>query len=118
MTARAAEVLAAGGEVWVGDETALREFPPLRAAWARRGTQALVEITGRNARRVLHGALNVATGETVAVVRPRSRGEDAATGLDPLAASSPAGRAQAARVGQRTPAPHARRARRGRGGGN
>lgn len=89
MTERARAVLAAGGEVWVGDETALREFPPLRAAWARRGTQATVESSGRNARRVLHGALNVATGETVAVVRLRSRGEDAAAGLAPLAARRP-----------------------------
>ena len=89
MSARAREVLAAGGEVWVGDETALREFPSLRAAWARRGTQALVEISGRNTRRVLHGALNVTTGETVGVMRPRSRGEDAAAGLAPLAALRP-----------------------------
>ena len=42
------EVLAAGGQVWAGDETALREFPPLRAAWARVGQQATVVITGRN----------------------------------------------------------------------
>jgi hypothetical protein len=28
-------VLAAGGEIWMGDETLLREFPPLRARHGR-----------------------------------------------------------------------------------
>jgi transposase len=65
---RAAQVLACGGEVWVADETGLREFPPLRAGWARKGEQAAVVVSGRNARRTLHGALNVATGELVRTV--------------------------------------------------
>jgi hypothetical protein len=34
----------------------LREFPPLRAAWAKRGQQPIVVISGRNARRVVPGA--------------------------------------------------------------
>lgn len=76
MEARVSEVRAAGGQVWVGDETTLREFPPLRAAWAKRGEQATVEITGRNGRQVIHGALNAATGARVRVVRPRQRGDD------------------------------------------
>jgi hypothetical protein len=42
---RVREVLDAGGEVWFGDETSLREFPPLRAAWSRVGKQAEVIIT-------------------------------------------------------------------------
>lgn len=83
-------MLAAGGEVWVGDETTLREFPPLRATWARRGDQALVEISGRNARRVLLGALNVTTGEIVRVVRERSRSADVLAGLAPFATLRPA----------------------------
>ena len=70
--------MAAGGEVWFGDETTLREFPPLRAAWARRGQQQIVVISGRNARRVVHGALNVSTGEFVSLVRERSRQDDCA----------------------------------------
>jgi len=74
-------MLDAGGEVWVGDETALREFPPLRAAWARRGTQAVVVISGRNARRVVHGMLNVQSGELVRVVRERGRGDDVAAAV-------------------------------------
>jgi len=33
------------------DWTLLRLFPPLRAAWAVKGTQATVPITGANAKR-------------------------------------------------------------------
>jgi hypothetical protein len=33
-------MVAAGGEVWFGNETTLREFPPLRAAWAQRGKRS------------------------------------------------------------------------------
>jgi transposase len=73
VTAQAARVLACGGEVWVGDETTVREYPPLRASWSRRGDQATVVISGRNAQRVIHGALNTATGELVTLVQPRSR---------------------------------------------
>lgn len=86
-----ATTLAAGGSVWFADETTSREFPPLRAAWARRGEQAVVTISGRNSRRVLHGALNVATGEMVRVVRERGRGVDSAASLAALAVRTPAG---------------------------
>jgi hypothetical protein len=58
-------VLEAGGEVWFGDETSLREFPPLRAAWSRIGEQAKVIISGRNARRTVVGFLNVLTGNSM-----------------------------------------------------
>ncbi|VTR96447.1 integrase family protein : Uncharacterized protein OS=Myxococcus fulvus (strain ATCC BAA-855 / HW-1) GN=LILAB_26065 PE=4 SV=1: DDE_3 [Gemmata massiliana] len=44
------------------DATILRLFPPLRCAWALRGQQAEVRITGRNAKRVLLGAINPRTG--------------------------------------------------------
>jgi hypothetical protein len=81
---RAAAVLSVGGEIWAGDETALREFPPLRAAWARRGEQATVVISGRNARRVVHGMLNVASGELVHLVRERGRGPDCAAAIEAL----------------------------------
>jgi transposase len=77
-------MVAAGGEVWFGDETTLREFPPLRAAWARRGQQQIVVISGRNARRVVHGALNVATGEFVSLIRERSRQDDCAAFIEAL----------------------------------
>jgi transposase len=81
---RVREVLDAGGEVWFGDETSLREFPPLRAAWSRIGEQAEVIISGRNARRTVVGFLNVLTGKLVRTVRQRGRGEDIAAGVQTL----------------------------------
>lgn len=77
-------VLAVGGEVWFGDETTLREFPPLRACWAKRGQQRAVVISGRNARRVIHGALHARTGELVTLGRERSRQDDCIAFLEAL----------------------------------
>jgi transposase len=54
--------IAPGDVLLFTDWTLLRLLPPLRAAWARVGQQARVPITGRNARRVLFGAINVCTG--------------------------------------------------------
>jgi transposase len=51
--------------VLVADETILRLFPPLRQAWGPRGEQVCVPVTGRNARRVLYGAIDVRTGRRV-----------------------------------------------------
>ena len=51
--------------VLVEDETIVRLFPPLRQAWGMRGSQVCVPITGQNDRRVLYGAINVATGHRV-----------------------------------------------------
>lgn len=79
----------ASGEVWFADATTLREFPPLRCAWAKQGEQATVIISGRNARRVLYGALNVQTGEVVRVLRERSRGDDVAALCAELGARRP-----------------------------
>lgn len=76
MIAQAQAMLAAGGEVWVSDETALREFPPLRAGWSKRGAPATVLISGRNRRRTILGALRVGTGELVRTVRERGRTDD------------------------------------------
>jgi transposase len=58
------------------DETILRLFPPLRACWALRGQQAIVPITGRNAKRVLFGALNPHTGHRILLRRHRMRQQD------------------------------------------
>ena len=44
------------------DETILTETPPLRAAWARVGQQAIVPITGNRAKRILSGVLNPKRG--------------------------------------------------------
>jgi transposase len=58
------------------DETDVLLFPPLRAAWAKRGQQARVWLTGRNAQRVIFGALNLRTGHLVLVCRERQRAAD------------------------------------------
>ena len=89
MIARAEVVLACGGEIWAVDETALREFPPLRAGWARKGQQAAVTVSGRNARRTLHGALNVASGELVRTVTPTAKTGDVVAAIAALGAVRP-----------------------------
>jgi transposase len=82
--AQAQAVLAAGGEVWVADETALREFPPLRAVWSKRGEPATVLLSGRNKRRTILGALQARTGELVRVVRERCRTADVLAAVEGL----------------------------------
>ena len=59
------------------DATRRRLFPPLRAAWARVGEQAVVPVTGRNAQRVLFGALNVRTAHRVVMRWPSETGPGA-----------------------------------------
>jgi transposase len=87
--AAAQAMLAAGGEVWVADETALREFPPLRAAWSQRGAPAIVLISGKNPRRTILGALNVRSGELVHTVRERCRTDDVVVAVQTLGAVRP-----------------------------
>jgi transposase len=82
-------MIAAGGEVWVGDETALREFPPLRAGWSQRGAAASVVISGRNKRRTILGALQVTTGALVHTVRERCRTDDVLAAVVALGAVRP-----------------------------
>jgi len=82
-------MLAAGGEVWVADETALREYPPLRAGWSKRGVPATVLISGKNARRTILGALHVGTGELVTTVRERCRTDDVLAAVQTLGAVRP-----------------------------
>ena len=67
------KTLPAGGRLLVLDETTLRHLPPLRAAWALRGQQAQVRISGKNARRSLFGALDLRTGRRVLLVRTHQR---------------------------------------------
>jgi transposase len=68
--------LPGGAAVLFLDETILRLFPPLRCAWAFRGQQAEARITGRNAKRVLFGAINPRTGHRLVMRRPGMRQED------------------------------------------
>jgi hypothetical protein len=58
------------------DETDLRLSPPLRAAWGLRGQSLEVPISGSNARRVVFGTINIATGHRLFLVRKRQKGED------------------------------------------
>lgn len=46
----------------MGDEMILTEIPPLRAAYAPLGEQAVVPIKGNHAKRMVFGALNISTG--------------------------------------------------------
>jgi len=64
------------------DETDLLLFPPLRAGWSKRGEVARVWLSGRNARRVIFGALNLRTGARLFVPRPKGRSGDYQAFLD------------------------------------
>jgi transposase len=67
----------AGDVLLCADWTLLRLFPPLRAAWARKGLQATVPITGANAKRVLFGAINLCTAHRIVLVRRHAGAADA-----------------------------------------
>jgi transposase len=58
------------------DETDILLFPPLGAAWSRRGQPAPVVLSGRNARRVVFGTISLTTGHRVLWVSHRQRAED------------------------------------------
>ena len=58
------------------DETILRLFPVLRRAWSLRGQQAVVPITGRNAKRVLFATINLRTGHRICLRRANMRQEN------------------------------------------
>jgi hypothetical protein len=55
--------------VLIEDETDLLLFPPLRAMWSPRGEAACVILSGRNARRVVFGCMNLRTGHRLLLVR-------------------------------------------------
>jgi hypothetical protein len=50
------------------DETILTETPPLYCCYGRIGQQVSVPISGGHQRRILHGALNVGTGDVQLLV--------------------------------------------------
>lgn len=47
------------------DETIITETPPLYCCYGRVGRQVSVPISGGHKRRILHGAINVGTGDVV-----------------------------------------------------
>jgi DDE superfamily endonuclease len=58
------------------DETDLLLFPPLRSAWSLRGQPKEVLLSGRNARRVVFGAMNLRTGHRLLLPREHQRAAD------------------------------------------
>jgi hypothetical protein len=50
------------------DETLILETPPLYSCYGRRGHQVCIPVTGSPARRVLHGALNVRSGDILLLI--------------------------------------------------
>jgi hypothetical protein len=58
------------------DETDLLLFPPLRSCWSPVGQAKEVALCGRNARRVVFGAMNLRTGRRLFLVRERQRAVD------------------------------------------
>lgn len=77
-------MFAAGGEVWAADETALREFPPLRAGRRQGNLPAQVVISGRNAQRTPFRALNFTTGELLCLPLLRCRTDEVVPAMTAL----------------------------------
>jgi transposase len=53
------------------DETIITETPPLYSCYGRIGEQVTVPISGSHQRRILHGAINVASGDVHLLVTPQ-----------------------------------------------
>ena len=52
------------------DETIITETPPLYSCYCRIGEQCCVPITGNRQTRILHGAINISSGDTVLLITP------------------------------------------------
>jgi hypothetical protein len=50
------------------DETIITETPPLYCCYGRIGEQVRVPITGHRAKRIVHGAINVGTGDVAGMI--------------------------------------------------
>jgi DDE superfamily endonuclease len=50
------------------DETIITETPPLYSCYGHIGEQVCVPITGNRAKRILHGAINVKTGDVALLI--------------------------------------------------
>jgi DDE superfamily endonuclease len=50
------------------DETIITETPPLYCCYGHIGEQVCVPITGNRAKRILHGAINVTTGDVTLLI--------------------------------------------------
>ena len=65
--------MSAGAVLLFEDETIVRLFPGLRKGWSLKGEQASVGISGRNAKRVLFGIINMHTGHQIVLQYPDMR---------------------------------------------
>jgi hypothetical protein len=52
------------------DEVIITETPPLTCCYGRIGQQVCVPITGNRAKRIIHGALNIVTGDILLFITP------------------------------------------------
>ena len=50
------------------DETIITEIPPLYNCYGRVGEQTCILITGNRAKRILHGVINISTGEVILLI--------------------------------------------------
>src|SRR5215469_14589143 len=50
------------------DETIITETPPLYSCYGHIGQQVRVPITGERAKRILHGAINIRTGDLALLI--------------------------------------------------
>ena len=50
------------------DEVIITETPPLYCCYGRVGQQVCVPITGNRAKRIIHGALNIGTGDLLLLI--------------------------------------------------
>jgi hypothetical protein len=50
------------------DETIITETPPLYSCYGHIGQQVRVPITGHRAKRILHGAINIGTGDVAGMI--------------------------------------------------
>jgi transposase len=50
------------------DETIITETPPLYSCYCRVGEQKLIPITGNRQKRVLHGAINIESGDCLLLI--------------------------------------------------
>ncbi|MFN0086371.1 MAG: transposase [Blastocatellia bacterium] len=50
------------------DEVIITETPPLHCCYGRIGQQVCVPITGNRSKRIIHGAINVRTGELLLLI--------------------------------------------------
>jgi hypothetical protein len=50
------------------DETIITETPPLYSCYGHLGQQVRVPITGNRAKRVVHGAINIGTGDVAGMI--------------------------------------------------